>query len=197
VELAMNLPLPAVAVAKNSGPDLADAHLVERTLAGDDRAFEFLVRAHQQRIFYAVRRIVRRDADAQDVTQQAFIRAHQKLATFRGDSSFRSWLYRIAINLAKNHLRDHRRELPSEMDKHDAGTSAVGLKRVLADEQRTRLQQSIASLPEKQRAIVELRIYDELSFKEIASITDCSVNAAKVNFHHGMKKLRALLSGEE
>jgi RNA polymerase sigma-70 factor (ECF subfamily) len=191
--------LPAVGMTATqkttgAGEALADKALVDRVRGGDERAFELLVRAHQERIYYAVLRLVRNHADAQDVTQKAFVRAHQKLDSFRGDSAFRTWLYRIAVNLAKNHIRDNFRERPSEIAETDLAASATGLKRVILDEEKMRLRDAVESLPEKQRLIVELRIYDEMPFKVIAEVAECTVNSAKVNFHHGMKKLRELLS---
>jgi RNA polymerase sigma-70 factor (ECF subfamily) len=139
------------------------------------------------------RRYVRNDADAADLAQQTFVRAFRGIASFRGAASFRSWLYRITINLALNHLRDHAREQPEEIAEDAVTSRATGPQRIIADEDQAALRAAVAELPPKQRMVLELRVYEELSFKEVAELADCSENAAKVNFHHAVKKLRERL----
>ncbi len=172
-----------------------DAALVRACQAGERTAFDELVRRYQKQVFYLALRYVKNDADAADVTQRAFVRAYRSVARFRGDAAFRTWLFRIAINLALNHLRDHKREQPTELAEDALITTAVGASRVIADEDAARLRQAIDELPPKQRMVLELRIYDELSFREVAELCDCSENAAKVNFHHAVKKLKLRLAG--
>src|SRR5262245_51763466 len=92
-----------------------DAALVARARQGERRAFDEIVRRHQRGVWRMVRRYLRNDADASDVTQQAFVRAFRAMDRFRGEASVRSWLYRIGINLALNHVRDRARELPSDI----------------------------------------------------------------------------------
>jgi RNA polymerase sigma-70 factor (ECF subfamily) len=172
-----------------------DRELVERFRDGDRPAFDQLVRRHQRGMWHLVRRYVRSDADAADVTQQAFVRAFRGLATFRGAASVRSWLYRIAINCALSWLRDHRREQPAEIaddaltDHHQAPA------RIEGEEVSARLRGAIAQLPPKQKMVLELRIFDDLSFREVAELADCSENTAKVNFHYAVKRLRDILGG--
>ena len=188
--LALDLPV----TADDSDAVDPDLPLIERFRAGERRAFDELVRRHQRPLWRMARRYLRNDADASDVTQQAFVRAFRGLDRFRGAASFRSWLYRIAINLALNHLRDHAREAPHVLGEGDGGSAgATGPMRIIEGEEQAELRAAIDDLPPKQRMVVELRIYDELSFKEVAELADCSVNAAKVNFHHAVKRLRARL----
>jgi len=175
----------------------ADAALVERARGGDQRAFELLVRSHQKNLFRLIYRYLRNEADALDITQRAFVRAYQSLDTFRGDASFKTWLYRIGVNLSLNHIRDRKREVVAEIRDDALSRRATGPMRIIRDEDSARLREAIATLPEKQRIVLELRIYDELSFREIAEIAECSENAAKVNFHHAVKKLRAMLADQE
>jgi RNA polymerase sigma-70 factor (ECF subfamily) len=173
----------------------ADAELVERFRGGERSAFDLLVRRHQRAIYFLVLRYLRREADAADVTQRTFVRALQSIGSFCGQASLRTWLYRIAINLALNHLRDHRREHPGEIDDDALAAEPTGLARMLDAESTAALRAAVATLPAKQRLVLELRVYDELPFREVAAIADCTENAAKVNFHHAVKGLRARLAG--
>jgi len=198
VQAAIPLPLAALrvtdddrqGVTRAADPDLP---LVERFRDGDRRAFDELVRRHQQAIYGVARRYLRNDADAADVAQQTFVRAFRALETFRGAASVRSWLYRIAINTALNHLRDHARERPQEIDEARLTTTATGPQRIIAGEDEARLRGAIDALPPKQKMVLELRIFDELSFREVAELADCTENAAKVNFHYAVKRLKELL----
>jgi RNA polymerase sigma-70 factor (ECF subfamily) len=173
-----------------------DLALVERFRGGERRAFDELVRRHQQALWRMARRYVKNDADAADVVQQAFVRAFRGLARFRGASTVRTWLYRIAINLSLNHVRDRAREQPTDDEALAARaetTRATGPQRIIDGEDQARLRAAIEALPPKQRLVLELRIYDELPFREVAELADCSENAAKVNFHYAVRRLRELL----
>jgi len=173
-----------------------DLELAERFRAGDRAAFDQLVRRHQKQLWRLVRRYVKRDADAADVTQQAFVRAFKALATFRAAASVRSWLYRIAINCALSWLRDHRREEASEIADDALTATNPAPAQLIAGEDNAALRAAIELLPPKQKLVLELRVFDDLSFKEVAELAECTENTAKVNFHHAVKKLRALLAGD-
>ena len=181
-----------MAAALEPAEDL-DLGLVERFRAGDRRAFDELVRKYQRPIYYMVLRYVKDGDEAKDVAQRAFVRAFEGLAGFRADAAFRTWLYRIAVNLALNHLRDHRRHV--EVDETSATVEAVGAGRLADAQARGRLRAALDALPPKQRLVLELRVYEELPFREVAEIAGCSENAAKVNFHHAVKRLRERLLG--
>ena len=188
-------------VARLALPDLPvstdpDRLLVEQFNAGDRAAFDQLVRRHQKGMWRLVLRYVRRDADAQDVTQLAFVRAYKGLASFRGSASVRSWLYRIAINCALSWLRDHRREQPAEIADDALVIEHASPARIADRETSIRLRAAIAELPPKQKLVLELRIFDDLSFREVAELADCSENTAKVNFHYAVKRLRDILGDE-
>jgi RNA polymerase sigma-70 factor (ECF subfamily) len=173
--------------------DDPDLPLVERFRAGERRAFDELVRRHQRSIWRVARRYLRNDADASDVAQQTFVRAYRALDGFRGAASVKSWLYRIAINLALNHLRDNKREVPDEIGEDRLTRRATGPQQIIADEEAARLRAAIAELPPKQRMVLELRIFEDLSFREVAELADCTENAAKVNFHYAVKRLKEIL----
>lgn len=188
------LPMPWLSgVAVTDDVSDVDAALVARAQRGERGAFDGLVRRHQRGVWRVVRRYLRNDADASDVTQQAFVRAFRSLERFRGEASVRTWLYRIGINLALNHLRDHAREQPAEIA-DDAMTSApIGAAALESAERGARLRAAVGQLPPKQRLVLELRVFEDLPFREVAALAECSENAAKVSFHYAVKKLRELL----
>jgi RNA polymerase sigma-70 factor (ECF subfamily) len=188
------LALPALLERVTDAID-PDRELAERFRSGDRSAFDMLVRRHQKGVWRVVRRYVKRDADAADVTQQVFVRAFKGLAAFRGAATVRSWLYRIAINCALSWLRDHRREQPSEIAEDSLTAMPVAPARIASNQDGTLLRAAIAQLPPKQKLVIELRIFDDLSFKEVAELADCTENTAKVNFHYAVKKLRDILGG--
>ncbi len=166
--------------------------LVARAKTGDRAAKDELARAHLPLVARLVRRYVSA-ADAEDVAQRAMIRAFDRLDTFRGESSFRSWLHRIAVNVALNHVRDRRREVPGAIDEADLITNTLGTARLVAREAKARLLAALGDLPPKQRQSVELRLFRDLSFSDIAVEMGTSEESAKSNFHHAMKRLRAHL----
>lgn len=184
------------ASSRTPSADIAARALVERFRDGDRRAFNELVRAYQKPVYYMALRYVKNDADAADVTQKAFVRAYKSIDGFRGESSFKTWILRITINLSLNHIRDNRRERATDIDdlRDDALTrQPTGAHRVIRSEESLALRDAIQMLPKKQRMVLELRIYDELPFREVAKLVGCSENAAKVNFHHAVKKLHELV----
>jgi RNA polymerase sigma-70 factor (ECF subfamily) len=188
--------LPALLVTRVTDSIDPDAELAEKFRSGDRGAFDALVRRHQKGVWRVVRRYVKRDADAADVTQQVFVRAFKGLATFRGAATVRSWLYRIAINCSLSWIRDHRREEPSEIAEDSLTEMPVAPGKIAGDQAGAELRAAVAQLPPKQRLVLELRVFDDLSFKEVAELADCSENTAKVNFHYAVKKLRDILGGK-
>jgi RNA polymerase sigma-70 factor (ECF subfamily) len=168
----------------------ADQELVDRFRAGERRAFDELVRRHERAILRVIARYVRDAEEARDLAQRAFVQAFQRIDTFRGDAAFRTWVYRIAVNLALSYVRRPRLVIaplvdqPSEEDTRPDGDT------------RRQLRAAVATLPPKQRLTVELRVFEDLSFREVGEIVGCSEDAAKMNFHHAVKKLRVKLIGE-
>lgn len=172
-----------------------DRELAERFRAGERTAFDQLVRRHQQGVWRIVRRYIKRDADAADVTQLVFVRAFKGIVAFRGASSVRSWLYRIAINCSLSWIRDHRHETASEIAEDALTEAHPGPERIAGDQDNAQLRAAIAQLPPKQKLVLELRVFDDLSFREVAELAECSENTAKVNFHYAVKRLRDILGG--
>ena len=146
-----------------------------------------------------VQRYLKNEADTADVVQQAFVRALRALPTFRGAASLRSWMFRIAINCALSWIRDHKREVPTEpsdLSELDDGSPTAEGSVVTQLESRDRgeaLRAAVARLPPKQKLVLELRVFDDLSFREVAELAECSENTAKVNFHYALKRLKELM----
>jgi RNA polymerase sigma-70 factor (ECF subfamily) len=154
---------------------------------------------YQERVYWVARRIVGGHEDADDVTQETFVKAYLALGEFRGDSSFFTWLYRIAVNLSLNTIRKrqvlsylHESELLGRfLPSHDDPSE-----RVEQEETATLLERAIAQLPEKQRAVFVLRYHDELSYEEIAKILKTSIGGLKANYFHALRKVREHLRNE-
>lgn len=171
-----------------SAPD-ADQQLVERVQKGDKRAFDLLVLKYQHKIFSIIGRYIRDQAEVQDVAQEAFIKAYRALAKFRGESAFYTWLYRIAINTAKNHLVSRSRRPPAsdvEMDEAEYYSGSDLLKdtstpeaSLMCDEIQREVDAAIRELPEDLRSAVTLREMEGLSYEDIAAIMDCPVGTVR------------------
>jgi RNA polymerase sigma-70 factor (ECF subfamily) len=160
---------------------------------GDRKAFAAWVAQHQRPLFAVVWRYVKNDQDAQDVVQAAFVRAWQGLPNFRGDSSLKTWLYRIGVNLALNHKRDAAGRAAEQIPEHAASPEPLVVARLAEAETHGRLIAAVEELPRKQRLVVELRVQQELSFREVAEVIESTEESAKANFQHAIKRLRALL----
>lgn len=166
-----------------------DAKLVERVQKGDKRAFDMLVVKYQHKIYALVSRLVNDHAEVQDVTQESFIKAYRALPNFRGDSAFYTWLYRIAVNTAKNYLVSRNRRPPgSDIDIDDAAQFAAesGLRDIDSPEQQLQGEQmirivdrAISALPDDLRMALSLREFDGLSYEEIAEVMQCPVGTVR------------------
>jgi RNA polymerase sigma-70 factor, ECF subfamily len=176
-----------------------DEVLVKRAQGGDRAALDRLVRRHQRALFALCMRYVRDADEAADLVQRSFVRAMGKLVDLRDAGVFRSWILRIGAHLALNHIRDHARfvaddgELETGIGAERAPPSAA-LDRLEAAEQASALREAVGELPTKQRMTLELRIYEDLPFRDIGVALGISEGAAKVNFHYAVRKLRGLLS---
>jgi RNA polymerase sigma-70 factor (ECF subfamily) len=174
-----------------------DLALLDRYAAGDREAFDELVRKHQKPLYSLLYRMVSNADDAADILQKTFVKAFTGISGFERRSSFRTWLYQIAINLAKNLYRDRSRAAQVSLDDVVIRKDPKTLENIIRKETRERLYRALAELPEKQRLTVILRIQTQKTFEEIAGIMKCSVGTSKANYHHGVKKLKALFEGPE
>lgn len=167
----------------------ADQLLVERVQKGDKAAFNALVLKYQHKIVKLVSRYVNDQSDAYDIAQEAFIKAYRALPRFRGDSAFYTWLYRIAINTAKNHIvANKRRPEDQQVDLQDSEQYDIqarlkhfdtpeGL--LLSDEIRQTVERAIGGLPEELRTAIVLRELEGMSYEEIAEAMDCPVGTVR------------------
>ncbi|NQZ01325.1 MAG: sigma-70 family RNA polymerase sigma factor [Bdellovibrionales bacterium] len=168
----------------------ADQDVIQEIKNGNTSSFAILVERHQKTMMKAALRVTRNFNLSEDIVQESFIKAYQKLDSFEGRSSFRSWMYQITLNTAKNRLRSLKRENVSLENMTLATDSGLDekLHRLSVFE---KLKSEIDDLPEKQRQAISLRIFDDLSFKEIAELMNCPYDTAKANYRHAMLKLKA------
>ena len=166
-----------------------DQQLIERIQRGDKNAFNLLVRKYQHKVVSLVSRYVNNPGDIPDVAQVAFIKAYRAIPDFRGESAFYTWLYRIAVNTAKNYIVAQGRRPPDmDVDSQDAETydGAESLHEVanpenlmLSDEIRAEVASALASLPEDLRTAITLREIEGLSYEEIAEVMECPVGTVR------------------
>jgi len=185
-----------------------DQQLVERAQRGDKKAFELLVSKYQRKLARLLSRFIRDAAEVEDVAQEAFIKAYRALPTFRGDSAFYTWLYRIGINTAKNYLVAMGRRAPTttEIDSEEAESYEDGdqlrdlntpenelASRQIADT----VNQTLAELPEELRTAITLREIEGLSYEDIANIMNCPIGTVRSRIFRAREaiavKLRPML----
>lgn len=180
----------------NSDLTKTDLELVEAVKQGSLNEYSLLVRRHQKGLLRLCLRFVKDFDAAEDVVQESFIKAYERLRSFEGRASFKSWLYQIAINTSKNKLRERRTE-GSDLDDMQLGVSAVAESGLVHQAVAHVLFKYVEELPFKQRTALTLRIYEDLSFKEIAEIMDCPYDTAKANYRHALLKLKEQLQGDK
>jgi RNA polymerase sigma-70 factor (ECF subfamily) len=167
-----------------------DQQLVERAQRGDKQAFGLLVEKYQRKLARLISRLVRDPGEVEDVTQEAFVKAYRALPSFRGDSAFYTWLYRIGINTAKNYLVAMGRRAPTstevEAEEAEGFESGELLREIstpesllLTKEIAGTVNQAIEALPEELRSAIELRELEGMSYEEIAKLMDCPVGTVR------------------
>ncbi len=166
-----------------------DQELVARVQRGDKKAFDLLVLKYQHKVANLVSRYIRNPSETLDVTQEAFIKAYRALPKFRGDSAFYTWLYRIAINTAKNHLMAQGRRPPaSDLDAETVEQMDIGVRltenatpenNLLQEEIANTVRQAIDDLPDDLRTAITLRELEGLSYEEIARAMSCPVGTVR------------------
>jgi RNA polymerase sigma-70 factor (ECF subfamily) len=163
-----------------------------------ERAFSLLLKKYQQRLYWHLRKMIVIHEDADDLLQNTFIKVWQNLENFRGDAAFYTWLYRIATNEALNHLNKKRAELINSADDLEYLLSNQLNSDPLfsGDEIEMRLQQSILTLPDKQRLVFNMKYYDDMKYEEMAEILDTSVGALKASYFHAVRKIESLIKRE-
>ena len=189
------------------GTNLLDAELVQRVQAGDTGAFDVLVQKYQHKVVNLVGRFVSDHAECQDIAQDSFIKAFRAINSFRGDSQFYTWLYRIAANTAKNYLASRARKSPGytiDVDDAEHFEGESGLKEyanpenlLLTEEIKATIFSAIERLPEDLKSAISLREIDGLSYEEIAQVMDCPIGTVRSRIFRARdvidKELRPLL----
>ncbi len=167
-----------------------DQQLVERAQRGDKRAFELLVVKYQRKLGRLLARLIRDPGEVEDVTQEAFVKAYRALPSFRGDSAFYTWLYRIGINTAKNYLVAMGRRAPTsteieaeEAEGYEGGEQLRDINTpesvVLSKEIAATVNAAIEALPEELRSAIQLRELEGMSYDEIAKMMDCPIGTVR------------------
>ncbi|MFT5234801.1 MAG: RNA polymerase sigma-70 factor (ECF subfamily) [Shewanella sp.] len=186
---------------------ISDQQLVERVQQGDKNAFNLLVQKYQNKVMSLISRYVRNQADVADVAQEAFIKAYRALPNFRGESAFYTWLYRIAVNTAKNHLVAQGRRAPAnDIDAEEAeyydGSDALKEfaspeRLMLSEEIQKVIFDTLDTLPEELKMAISLRELDGMSYEEIANVMECPVGTVRSRIFRAReaidKKLQPLL----
>ncbi len=176
-----------------------DQYLVERTLEGDTAAFGELVDRYQNFVFTIAIRILKVTEEAEEVGQDSFIKAYDSLNSFRGDSKFSTWLYRIVYHKSLDRLKMNKRhrtyEIIEEITEDNLDHIENGLEFMLSEERSSIIKNCIDRLPEDEAAIISLYYFEEQSVKEIAKVTDLTEDNIKIKLYRSRKKLFSLLEG--
>lgn len=169
-----------------------DSELIRDFKNGDIKGYNEIVRRYQQQVYWVIRKMVNSHDDADDITQEVFIKVHSALMDFREESNLFTWLYRIATNYSINHIRKVRVKntisiegVTEQFESQDKKTDEM------MDEERRRkiLEEAIGTLPAQQRAVFDLRYYEELSYEDISKIMKRSIGGIKANYFHAVKKI--------
>ncbi len=188
----------------NSEVEVTDAELVKMVQAGDRAAFDLLVQKYQNKIIHLVSRYVKDPNIALDVAQESFVKAYRGMASFRGDSAFYTWLYRIAINTAKNHLVANERRKPGmEIDADEAEQfgdfaalrdTSTPERMLLSEEIKITIIETIQNLPEDLKTAITLREIEGLSYDAIASAMDCPIGTVRSRIFRAREAIDRVLS---
>lgn len=158
--------------------------------------FNLLVRAYQQRVYWHIRKMVIDHDDADDLTQEVFIKVYKSIAGFREDSQLYTWIYRIATNECLSFLQRKKRRffLPIADVAGELTGKLDSSPHVSGDEIQLQLQKALLTLPDKQRLVFNMKYFDDMSYEDISEITNTSVGALKASFHHAVKKIEDFLT---
>lgn len=161
-------------------------------------AFNLIVKKYQQKVYYHIRRMVLDHDDTDDITQNTFIKAWKGLDNFREDSQLFTWLYRIATNEALTFLKQKKTKFFVSFGdvEHELSNTLISGKNINADKLEMKLQQAILTLPTQQRAVFNMRYYDEIKYEDMAKIMGVTVGALKASYHHAVKKIEKFITSD-
>jgi RNA polymerase sigma-70 factor (ECF subfamily) len=179
-----------------------DKEIIDSFLIGNKNAFNIIVLKYQKRVYWTVRRMVVDHDDADDITQEVFVKLYSSLKDFRGESTLFTYLYKIAINYSLNHIKKNKnkmlRETPIDDDftekYSDNNTSDSSME---SQSKNKIISEAILILPEQQRAVFNMRFYDDMTYEEISSVLNKSVGGLKANYFHAFKKIQTFLKDKK
>jgi RNA polymerase sigma factor (sigma-70 family) len=178
---------------------LEDKELLEKIRHPETRnyGFNLLVQAYQKRVYWHIRKMVIDHDDADDLTQEVFIKIHKSIDGFREDAQLYTWIYRITTNECLTFLQRKKRRFFLPLG--DVAKELMGKldnsSHVSGDEIQLKLQKALLTLPDKQRLVFNMKYFDDMTYEDISEITNTSVGALKASFHHAVKKIEEFLSG--
>jgi RNA polymerase sigma-70 factor (ECF subfamily) len=172
-----------------------DIELVDEAKQGNRKSFSELVKRHQKNLLRLSLRFVKSLDLAEDIVQDSFIKAYEKLHSFECRASFKSWLFQIAVNTARNKLRETKRDT-TDIDKVQVAVLAVAESNLVHSAIAAMIQEEVEKLPFKQKTALVLRVYEDMSFKEIADVMECPYDTAKANYRHALLKLKEVFESK-
>jgi RNA polymerase sigma-70 factor (ECF subfamily) len=166
-----------------------------RSAESKNWAFNSLVRKYQKRVYWHIRKMVISHDDADDLTQEVFVKIYKSIDNFRADAELYTWIYRIATNECLNFLQRKKRRffLPIGDIREELSNKLTTSPYVSGDEVQLRLQKALLTLPDKQRLVFNMKYFDDLTYEQMAAITGTSVGALKASYHLAVKKIEDLL----
>jgi RNA polymerase sigma-70 factor (ECF subfamily) len=200
--LVLNLSPPQVSIIAESRNAMTDQTTLERDLVnrartGDSEAFEDLVRMYQEPLYRYLCRLSRNGEDAMELTQNSFVKAYFSIGRFRGESSFKTYLYRIASNTWRNTLRDRSRRINVDIDQVSIASGDNPHSDLVRDQEQKRFWSLVEELPARQKEALTLRVREGCSFEEVARIMGCTTGSAKASYHHAVGKLKQAYERED
>ena len=172
--------------------DHNDEELVRQCQSGNERAFNELVLRYQEKVYWIARRFTGDHDHADEITQEVFCKMYESLKTFRGESSLYTWLYRVTVNISLNFLRKQKvRDFLRIDETFDVEAPETESPDLLFEknEHQALVEEAVAALPEKQKAVFVMRYYEELPYDEIAKILKTTVGGLKANYFHAIRKI--------
>lgn len=173
-----------------------DNELLDSFKNGNQNAFNLIVRKYQKKVYWIIRKMVLDHDDADDITQEVFLKLYRSSGDFRGESKFFTYIYKIAVNFSLNHINKNKKinMRKSDIDNVNIRSLDISADEEMNSKERTHiLEEAIKSLPEQQRAVFNMRYYDNLTYEEISSIMNKSTGGMKANYFHAVKKLGKFL----
>lgn len=178
----------------------SDTELLESFKNGNQNAFNLIVRKYQKKVYWIIRKMVLDHDDADDITQEVFLKLYRSLSDFRGESKFFTYVYKIAVNFSLNHINRNKKInlRKSDIDNVNIRSLDKSADEEMNSKERTFiLEEAIKSLPEQQRAVFNMRYYDNLTYEEISAILNKSTGGMKANYFHAVKKIGKFLKNHK